>query len=176
MKANKTTTIYKKIEEAKQKRAAALADLRNNLANCEEEKQRAEENAAAALTEGNADTYASAKAAGREAADKIEFYKIQISKLEKAALYDPEERKEAAAEIKRNTEEVKAEKLEDAAQLIQSASKLIKEVQAEIHKANAALETIGSKGNINSLNIVGLNNNINVVCNHAELQPYINNN
>ena len=176
MKAKKTTTIYKEIEEAKRKKAAALADLRDKLAICEEEQQRAEESAAAALTEGNADTYASAKATGREAADKIEFYKIQISKMEKAALFDPEERKKAAAEIKRSTEEIQDEKLEEAAQLIQSASKLIKEVQAEINKANAALEAIGGKGNIKSLNIVGLNNNINVVCNHAELQPYINNN
>ena len=175
----KKKSVIEVITEANQERAAALADLRAKLKEEEVNKATADAKAEEAINSGNADAYTTAKDASRTAADKIEFYKIQIKKTETAPLFDnPADRKAKAEEIKRDYEEFKAEKMKRAAQLLKEALTLVEDVQAEIKKDNAALEILAKNtdsngGNIDLIIITGLWRRINGDLDHADIKPFI---
>ena len=121
----------------------------------------------------------SVKADSRTAADKIEFYKIQIKNAEAAPLFDnPADRKAKADEIKNGYEALKADKLKTAAQLLKEAKALIEDVQTEIRNDNAALEILAtntgnSANKIDPFTIKGLWQRINGAMDHADIKPYI---
>ena len=171
--------IYKEISDAKQSRAAMLAELKKKLAAAESDKEKADAATAEAIKNENADAYTKAKEAGRTAEDQIEFYKLQINKYDKQPLFnDKEKRKEKAAEIRAHVEEVKAEKMKDAAQHLKIAFALINETRAEYMKANGALsdlaENTGIKSKeISALAIAGLGNSINSALEHSDIKPYV---
>lgn len=176
---NKRKTAIEVITEANQEHAAALADLRAKLAEEEANKAKADATATEAINSGNADAYTKAKADSRTAADKIEFYKIQIKNAETAPLFaNPAERKAKADEIKRSCEEYKAEKMKRAAQLLKETLTLVEDVQAEIKKDNAALEILAKNtdskgGSIDLIIITGLWRRINGDLEHADIKPFI---
>ena len=171
--------IYKEISDAKQKRAAMLADLKKKLAAAESDKAKADAATAEAIKNENADAYTKAKADGRTAEDQIEFYKLQINKYDNQPLFnDKETRKEKADAIRARADEVKAEKMKDAAQHLKAAYALINETRAEILKANGALadiaENTGKKTNeISALAISSLGNNMRTALEHLEIKPFV---
>ena len=77
----KKKSIIEVITDANKEHAATLADLRAKLAEEEANKTKADAKAEEAINSGNADAYTKAKDASRTAADKIEFYKIQIKNV-----------------------------------------------------------------------------------------------
>lgn len=176
---NKKKSAIEVITEANQEHAATLADLRAKLAEAEANKAKADAKAEEAINSGNADAYTTAKDASRTAADKIEFYKIQIKKTEAAPLFDnPADRKAKADEIKRDYEEFKADKLKTAAQLLKDATALIEDVQAEIKKDNDALEILAKNTGTNAskidiMLINGLWLSIHRATEHVDIKPYV---
>lgn len=175
----KKKSVIEVITEANQEHAATLADLRAKLAEAEANKAKADAKAEEAINSGNADAYTKAKDASRTAADKIEFYKIQIKNAEAAPLFDnPADRKAKADEIKRDYEEFKADKLKTAAQLLKDATALIEDVQAEIKKDNDALEILAKNTDTNAskidiLIINGLWLSVHRATEHADIKPYV---
>lgn len=167
------------ITDAHQEHAAALADLRAKLAEEEANKAKADAKATEAINSGNADAYTKAKDDSRTAADKIEFYNIQIKNAEAAPLFDnPADRKAKADEIKKGYGTLKADKLKTAAQLLKEAKALIEDVQTEIRNDNAALEILatntGNNANkIDPFTIQGLWQRINSAMDHPDIKPYI---
>ena len=175
----KKKSIIEVITDANKEHAATLADLRAKLKEAEASKATADAKAEEAINSGNADAYTTAKDASRTAADKIEFYKIQIKKTETAPLFDnPADRKAKAEEIKRDYEEFKAEKMKRAAQLLKEALTLVEDVQAEIKKDNDALEILAKNtddgaNKIDIIIITGLWRRINGDLDHADIKPFI---
>ena len=167
------------ITDAHQEHAAALADLRAKLAEEEANKVKADAKAEEAINSGNADAYTKAKDNSRTAADKIEFYKIQIKNAEAAPLFaNPADRKAKADEIKKGYEELKSDKMKTAAQLLKEALTAIEDVQKEIKNDNAALEilaknTDASANKIDFIIINGLWQRVNGALDHADIKPYI---
>ena len=175
----KKKSIIEVITDANKEHAATLADLRAKLKEAEASKATADAKAEEAINSGNADAYTKAKEASRTAADKIEFYKIQIKKTEAAPLFDnPADRKAKAEEIKRDYEEFKADKMKTAAQLLKDATALIEDVQAEIKKDNDALEVLAKNTGTNAskidiIIINGLWQSVHRAMEHADIKPYV---
>lgn len=175
----KRKSAIETITDANQERAAALTDLRAKLAEEEASKAKADATAAEAIQNGNADAYTKARAESRAAADKIEFYNIQITNTETAPLFDnPADRKAKADAIKKGYEELKADKMKTAAQMLKDVQTLIEDVQAEIRKDNAALEILAKNTDskaaaIDVIVINGLWRRINGALDHADIKPYI---
>ena len=176
---NKKKSAIEVITDANKEHAATLADLRAKLAEAEANKAKADAKAEEAINSGNADAYTTAKDASRTAADKIEFYKIQIKKTETAPLFDnPADRKAKADEIKKGYEELKADKLKAAAQLLKDATALIEDVQAEIKKDNDVLEILAKNTGTNAskidiIIINGLWQSVHRATEHADIKPYV---
>ena len=175
----KRKSAIETITEAHQERAATLADLRKKLAEEEASKAKADAKAEEAINSGNADAYASAKADSRTAADKIDFYEIQIKNAESAPLFDnPAERKAKVDEIKNGYEELKADKMKTAAQKLKDVRSLIEDVQAEIKKDNAALEILAKNtdskaAGIDIFIINGLLQRVNSALDHPDIKPFV---
>ena len=91
--------IYDEIREAAAKRSQELDQLREDLKKAEREKSKAEQAAADAITSGKADLYTSAKNRERAADDQIEFYNIQLEKLNKAPLFDDDKAAKVASNM-----------------------------------------------------------------------------
>ena len=126
----KRKSVIETINDANQEHSAALADLRAKLAEEEANKTKADAKAEEAINSRNADAYTKAKDNSRTAADKIEFYKIQIKNAEAAPLFaNPADRKAKADEIKKGYEELKADKMKAAAQMLKDVKKLIEDTR-----------------------------------------------
>ena len=175
----KKKSVIEVITDANQERAATLADLRAKLAEAEASKATADAKAEEAINSGNADAYTKAKDASRPAADKIEFYKIQIKKTETAPLFDnPADRKAKADEIKRDYEEFKADKLKTAAQLLKDVTALIEDVQNEVIKSNDVLEILAKNTGTNAskidiIIINGLWQSLHRAMEHTDIKPFV---
>jgi len=175
----KKKSVIEVITDANKEHAAALADLRVKLAEEEANKTTADAKAEEAINSGNADAYTKAKDASRTAADKIEFYKIQIKKTEAAPLFDnPADRKAKAEEIKRDYEAFKADKLKTAAQLLKDAAAIIGDVRNEVIKSNDVLELLAKNTgtNANNIDIIiinGLYMRVNGSLEHVDIKPYV---
>lgn len=175
----KKKSVIEVITDANKEHAATLADLRAKLAEEEANKTKADAKAEEAINSGNADAYTKAKDASRTAADKIEFYKIQIKKTETAPLFDnPAERKAKAEEIKRDYETFKADKLKTAAQLIKDATALIEDVRNEVIKSNDVLEILAKNTGTNAskidiMLINGLWQRVHGATEHVDIKPYV---
>lgn len=176
---NKKKSVIEVITDANKEHAATLADLRAKLAEEEASKAEADAKAEEAINNADADAYAKAKAASRTAADKIEFYEIQIKKTEAAPLFDnPADRKAKADEIKRDYEEFKADKMKTAAQLLRDAASLIEDVRNEVIKSNDALEILAKNTGTNAskmdiIIISGLWRSVHRATEHADIKPYV---
>ena len=172
-------SIYEVIETANKEHKAAIEKLKADKVKAEADKAKAEERASNAINNGNADEYTKAKEAERMAADKVEFYGIQIKKAESSPLFDnPAERKAKADEIKRDYEAFKADKLKTAAQLIKDAAALIEDVRSEVFKSNDALTILQTNtgkngGKIDVIIINGLWQRVTSALDHGELKPYV---
>lgn len=167
------TNVFNEINEAKKNHAAKLADLKKNLAKCESEKAEAAEKAAEALKAENAEAYTAAKSAERTAADKAEYYNIQIKTITTAGVFDAEETRTKVNELRTYVDNVKAEMLKETAPLICMAAANLDAVQAEIDKANKALQDLDSKSTIMDFAFGGLCRSINNVKTHGDIAPYI---
>lgn len=113
--------IYDEIREAAAKRSQELDQLREDLKKAEREKSKAEQAAADAITSGKADLYTSAKNRERAADDQIEFYNIQLERLNKAPLFDNDKVKELKNHV-----------LETQAEQCKSIAKLLKQINADL--------------------------------------------
>ena len=175
----KKKSVIEVVTEANQELAATLADLRAKLKEEEERQATADAKAEEAINSGNADAYTKAKNASRTAADKIEFYNIQIKNKETAPLFkDPTDREEKAAEIIKSYKEYKAEKMKKAAQLLKEAKTLVEDVQAEIKKDNAALNilvknTDSGANSIDAMRSARLLRYINEALSHSDIENYV---
>lgn len=176
---NKRKSVIEVITDANKEHAAALADLRAKLAEEEANKAKADATATEAINSGNADAYTKAKADSRTAADKIEFYKIQIKNAAAKPLFaNPADRRAKADEIKKGCEEVKAEKMKKAAQLLKEVKALIEEVKSEITTDNDALEILATNtgdnpAKIDPFTINGLWQRITIALDHIDIKPYV---
>lgn len=175
----KKKSVIEVITDANKEHAATLADLRAKLAEEEANKVKADAKADEAINNGNADAYTMAKDASRTAADKIEFYKIQIKKTEAAPLFDnPADRKAKADEIKRDYEEFKADKLKTAAQLIKDAAVLVEDVRNAAIKSNDVLDILAKNTGTNASHIDlmilnGLWQSVYRATEHVDIKPYV---
>lgn len=143
-------------------------------------KKKAEATAQEAIDHGNADAYTKAKNASRTAADKIEFYNIQIGKMKEAPLFeDPTERKKKADEIRASVNAVKSENMKKTAQMLKTIAGLVEEVRNEILKGDNCLEILATntgKSAGNTDNIIYINGLLRVVNNaldHVDVKPYV---
>lgn len=175
----KKKSVIEVITDANKEHAATLADLRAKLAEEEANKTKADAKAEEAINSGNADAYTKAKDASRTAADKIEFYKIQIKKTEAAPLFEnPAERKAKADEIKRDYEAFKADKLKTAAQLIKDAAVLVEDVRNAAIKSNDVLDLLAKNTGTNASHIDliilnGLWQSVYRATEHVDIKPFV---
>ena len=175
----KRKSVIEIITAANQEHAAKLENLRARLAEAEANKAKADAKAEEAINSGNADAYTKAKDASRTAADKIEFYKIQIKNVETAPLFDdPADRKAKAEDIKKGYEEYKADKLKAAAQLLKDAAALVEDVRSEVIKRNDVLEILAKNtgsdaSKMDIITINGLWQRIHGATDHAEIKPFV---
>lgn len=133
-------TVYDEITEAKKTRAAALSDLRAKLAKAEADRKKADKTAAEAIKDGNADTYTTAKAEERIAAEKVEFFRKLIKETESAPLFD--NYTEVIAEIKADQQKKIDQINNRATKAMHKINDMIAAFYAEFEETNKALELV----------------------------------
>lgn len=172
------TTIYDKINAAKEERAREIENLKAQLKAEKEKEKKATAEMENALSGGNSDDYAKAKALKREAEDKAEYFTIQIKNKSDGALFEEGDRKQLTAQVRNQVEKIKGDKLKEAAALLVMADKIVNEVREEYIKANGALDVIEKNSGTNArhyemIYINGLCITINNAKDHADIKPYI---
>ena len=135
---SKKKTVYEAITEAQTQREAMLADLRAKLAEAEAAKAEADAKAREAINTGNADAYAQAKSDSRTAADKTDFYNIQIKTTESAPLF--EDYAEKIAEIKADQQQRIEQINERAVKAMHEVYDMISEFYSELDETNKYLK------------------------------------
>ncbi len=137
--------IFDKIDDAKANRAALLKELKNQKAESEKEKARKETEAAEILEKGNADEYAAAKAASRNAADKIEFYTKRIEDIKAAPIIDKSDRAYYINELDKYKEKKAAEDLAIIADDLQKAYNAAEDYRAALNITGEYYKAITEK-------------------------------
>lgn len=133
--------VYVEIKDAAKARVDKLTELESQLAAAEREKDNCEARATKALQSDSAEEYASAKSAGRSAADKAEFFKIKITELETAPLFSDSELTRIKKEIREAIEIEKDDKFFIAIQKAQEAYEIFDGFIEYLNTANAALKS-----------------------------------
>lgn len=175
----KEKTVIDIIEDASQARAAALEDLRAELKKAEAAAAAAEALAADAIKSGDVDEYTKAKTDSRTAADRSEFFRIQITQTEAAPLFaDPAERQAKADAIKSAHEGRKADKLKTAARLLTEAAALVEDVRQDVIASNGALDLLAKNTDTRAVHIDiviinGLWQRVHGAMEHADIKPYV---
>ena len=176
---NRKKDVFATITAASEARSAALEDLSARLAKAEADQTEAEARSAKAIESGDADAYTTAKSDSRTAADKIEFYRIQLKKTKEAPLFDnPAERKAIADEIKSAHEARKADKLQKAARLLTEAAALVEDVRQDVIASNGALDLLAKNTgaaahHIDVIMINGLWQRVHGATEHADIKAHI---
>ena len=127
--------IFDKIDDAKANRAALLKELESQKAESEREQARKEKEVDEIQKNGTADEYAAAKAAGRKAADKIEFYTKRIEDIKAAPIIEKGERNYYIKELDDYKEKKAAEDLEIIAEALQKAYKAAEDYRAALNRS-----------------------------------------
>lgn len=134
----KKKTIYDAIADAMKEREVALKNLREKLEAEETLKKKTDENVKEAIQNADANAYTKAKDASREAADKIEFYNIQITHMENAPLFT--DYTEIIAEIKADQQQKIDQINEQATKAMHEINKMIATFYEELNETNKFLE------------------------------------
>lgn len=176
---NKSKSIYEVIENANSEHKAAIKELNAKLEEAKADATEAGKKAAAAINNANAEAYTTAKSEERAAADKIEFYTIQLKNAETKPLFDnPADRKAKAEEVKAYYESVKTENIKKAARLIKEAAGLIDAVREEVIRSNDILSKLKANtsdkyNNADIFLINGLSSRVRSALEHEEVKKYI---
>ena len=136
----KKETVYDAVADAMKEREAALKDLREKLSSEKVVKENADAKANEAIQNADADAYTKAKAASREASDKIEFYNIQISNMEKTPLFT--DYTEKMAEIKADQQQKIDQINERATKAMHEINNMIADFYTDLEASNKALESV----------------------------------
>lgn len=139
----KKLNYYQKIEQAKQKKAEQLKDIAEKLAEALENQRAAEKAATAALNSGNAEVYAKAKAAERDAEAMAEFYRLRKEKAEKEPLFDGAQLESVMEEINNDLKASEDSAAKEAALAIDNTVSLLEDLLAKYKRIDAARKDIG---------------------------------
>lgn len=126
-------TIYEIIDAAKKQKELDLKDIKEKLRQAESDHKQAAEKAAVALAAGDVDGYSRAKAEGRAAEDKVEFYQIRLNG-ESQSLFTAEEQTEMIAAIKSHYKSIEAEKIPVIKRLLEEAKAAAADMADEASK------------------------------------------
>lgn len=135
--------IYEEIREAAAKRSQELDKLREELKKAEDKKRRSKQIAANAIASGDVNLYAKAKNNERDADDQIEFYNIQLEKLNKAPLFDDDKAK--CTELKNHVLETQADQCKSISKLLKQINAYLDTVENEYKAAEAAGKILDPK-------------------------------
>lgn len=138
--------VFDKINDAKANRAALLKELESQKAESEAEKERKEKEAAEILEKGNADEYAEAKAACRNAADKIEFFTKRIEDIKAAPVIEKSEREYYLKELDEYKAKKTADDLAIVAEKLQKAYKAAEDYRDALNRSGQYYKSITESG------------------------------
>lgn len=139
MKSRSKESIYSEVKKAKQERADLIEGLKKKKVEATAEQKERETRAAEALEKGSAEDYAKAKAEGREAADKVEFFSLRLKEAENKPLFTSEEADEKSAEILEAAAATKAEGIAEAVEDLKKASEKLDKALKGLQEANEVL-------------------------------------
>ena len=168
------TNIYDEIKRAAAERAEEHNSLNEKLANAQREKEKAVQAAADAIASGKADLYTSAKNAERASDDQIEFYNIQLDKLNKKSLFDDDKAK--SEELKRYALEAQADKCKLIADHLKQIRKLLNEIDEEYRIAESTGKILDSNFSMlpDKMIFNGLNGPLMAAMNHVLVKETMN--
>ena len=139
----KKINVYDEIREAAAKRTQELDQLNENLRKAQDDKSKAEQDAADAITSDRLDLYKKAKNDEREAADQIEFSNIQLERLNKAPLFNDDKAK--CTELKNHVLETQADQCKSIAKLLKQINAYLDTVEKEYKAAEDAGKMLDPK-------------------------------
>lgn len=165
--------IYDEIREAAAKRSQALDQLREDLKKAEREKSKAEQAAADAITSGKADLYTSAKNRERAADDQIEFYNIQLEKLNNTPLFNDDKAK--CIELTNYALEYQADQCKNIAKHLEQINALLDKIVNEYKTAESVGMLLNPKFSMLSEKMIfnGLRGCFTTAMNHTLVKDYI---
>lgn len=161
----KLERAYNEINKAKDERTKKLNEYKKQLNIAQEQQKSAQADAESSLNQGEVESYRKAKANERLAADSIEFYSIQIDKLENNPLFDDERRKQFENTIKNEISNKRVAVFNESSKEVGKVINNLQTVKTEMETAKTMLKALregmgADEVRINELNELQIVNTI----------------